>query len=271
MSIELHIEDHVAHVVINRPARRNALDADGWTGIGEQVTAAAHQGARALIVRGAGDHFCAGMDLKLDNPLLGRAARSMAQGDAADLRALIVELKGCLAPIRGFPGPTIAAIDGGCLGGGLELALHCDVRVASPRARFAMPEPRIGFVPDVGGTTLLRRLIGPARASWLILSGRSIDAETALQYGIVEELAADPLAAARALAADMAHSAPTATREVLRLLRAGDGRDLERALALETEAGLAALLSGEVMEGVAAFAERRAPRWVGPASDSQPG
>lgn len=262
MSIELEVTEGVALVTIRRPERRNALDAAGWTGIGERVTEAAHSGARALVLRGAGDHFCAGMDLKPDNALMGRAVQAITTQDAPALRALITELKGCLAPIRGFPGPTIAAIEGSCLGGGLELALHCDVRIAAPSARFSMPEPRIGFVPDVGGTTLLRRLVGPSRATWLILSGRKIDAETALRMGIVEELADDVHAAALALAGDMSHSAPTATREVLGLLRSNDGRDLEGALALETEAGVAALLSGEVVEGVTAFIERRPARWA---------
>ncbi len=263
MTVALEIREQVAHVIIQRVHRRNALDAAGWTAIGERVQEAAASGARALILRGEGDHFCAGMDLKLDNPLLGRAAQAITTQDGADLKALIIELKGCLSPLRSFPGPTIAAIEGGCLGGGLELALYCDVRIAGASATFAMPEPRIGFVPDVGGTTLLKRLVGPARATMLILSGRRINAENAFQMGIVESIHGDGevLAAAEALAADMALSAPTATGLVLDLLRNHDDDSLDDALAAETEAGVKALLSGEALEGIGAFAERRAPRW----------
>jgi enoyl-CoA hydratase/carnithine racemase len=252
----------VATVLLQRPRRKNALDAAAWAGIGEATLAAAHAGARALILTGAGGAFSAGMDLKPDNPLLARAAAGVLDQNGPALRALIEELKASLATLRGFPGPTVAAIEGVCLGGGLEVALHCDLRICAEDAVLSLPEPHIGFVPDVGGATLLKRLVGPARATWLTLSGRRIDAKTAAAWGLVEELAppGGALAAAEAWVADALRAAPTASREVLGLMRG----DLQADLAHETEAGVAALLSGEVLEGVAAFAEGRPPRWARP-------
>ncbi len=249
-------------VRINRPDRRNALSGDTWTAFRDAVLAAPTD-ARAIIVTGSERTFSAGMDLKLDNPLLPRVGGLVAAQDADGLRALIQELKACLAPLRAARVPTIAAIEGHCLGAGLEIALHCDVRIASDSAIFSMPEPRLGFVADVGGTTLLRRLVGPGRASWLIASGRTIDTAMALQWGLVEERCdrGYALTHAHRFAHDAAHGGPVSTAASLRLLR-DDPADLAPALHRETEAGVEALLAGEVVEALAASAEHRTPAWM---------
>jgi enoyl-CoA hydratase/carnithine racemase len=177
--VHLEAQDGVGVLRLDRPARRNALGAQMWAMVAVRVDEAARMGLRALILTGAGPHFCAGMDLKPDNPLLARAAQAVGDGDPVAARALIEELKGVGARLRRFPAPTIAAIEGVCLGGGLELALHCDVRVAAETAQLGMPEVRLGMVPDVGGTALLSRLVGPGRAIALICSGRAVDARRA--------------------------------------------------------------------------------------------
>ena len=179
---------------------------------------------------------------------------AIASRDAAQVRDIIVWLKRCLAALREAPVPTIAAIEGPCLGGGLEVALHCDVRIASDSALFAMPEPRLGFVADVGGTTFLKRLIGPGRASWLITSGRRIDADQAERWGLVEQRcgAGTALEAALALSQDMALGAPVAMESSLSLLRAEPPGELDN----ETDAGSTALLAGEVMEAMTAHSHR---------------
>jgi enoyl-CoA hydratase/carnithine racemase len=245
-------------VRIDRPSRRNALDKAGWKGIGD-VVRAAPDSARAIIVTGSAEVFSAGMDLKMDNPLLMEVGMAIGSKDADKLRATIDWLKGCLGALREAKVPTIAAIEGPCLGGGLEVALHCDVRVASDSAVFSMPEPRLGFVADVGGTTLLKRLIGPGRASWLITSGRKIDVDHAERWGLIEQRCAtgSALTEALALAADMALGAPVATAGSVELLRAEPTGEF----ANETDAGIRALLAGEVMEAVTARMEKRAPAW----------
>jgi len=245
-------------VRIARPKRKNALDKAAWQGIGDAVRSAPSS-ARAIVVTGSDGVFSAGMDLKMDNPLLMEVGMAIGAKDEDTLRNTILWLKSCLSSLREAKVPTIAAIEGACLGGGLEVALHCDVRIASDSAVFSMPEPRLGFVADVGGTTLLKRLIGAGRASWLITSARRIDADHAERWGLVEQRCAtgDALNQALVLAHEMAHGAPVATAGSLALLR----EDLSHAFAAETEAGLQALLAGEVMEAVTARMERRNPSW----------
>lgn len=247
---------------LDRPARANALDEAHFHRLRADLVAVGfEEGLRALVIAGRGRHFCGGIDLSPENGALARAFA--ATDDAAQGRALIVELKGCFSPLRGLPWPTIAAIEGACFGAGLELALHCDLRVSSQAARFSMPETRLGLVPDLGGSALLRRLVGPGAAAHLALSGREIDAQRAASIGLVNELAEEggALEAALRLADDVAKGGPVATRELLRLLRHADAEALTDALALETEAGVGALLSAELVEAAVARMERRAPVW----------
>ncbi len=248
----------VAVVTLRREARRNALHGPLWTALGEAARALAAAPPRAVILTGAGGHFSAGMDLKPDNPLFERLLPALTGPDPGALRALILELKAAVGAFAELPCPVVAAVEGACTGGGLELALAADLRVASREAFFALPETRVGMMPDVGGTVRLARLVGRARATELILGNGRLDAGTALAWGLVNRLSApgEALTAAKALAAELSSAAPTATREVLALLRApaptfGD----------ETEAGVRVLASGEAVEGVTAFLERRPPAW----------
>ncbi len=263
--VHLMIEDGVAVITLDRPSRRNALDGPMWEAIGTRATEAAEQGARVLIITGAGPHFCSGLDLNMDNPLLMKVAGTVMAGEAGRPQGeqTIRMLKSWMAPIHAFPGLSIAAIEGVCVGGGLEVALHCDVRIASRSAWLSLPEARWGMVPDVGGSTLLTRLVGPGRAAMIAASGRRYTADDAFSLGMLEMLAAPggALAAARALAEDTCRSAPNATRLALGQIRSVPGRELEACFDTETVAGARALASGEVMEGMAAFAERRAPAW----------
>jgi len=264
--VHLDVDGGVATLTLDRPSRRNALDGAMWAAIGARASAAAEAGARVLIVTGAGPHFCSGLDLNMDNPLLTDVAGTVMAGEAGRPKGeeTIRKLKAWTAPVRTFPGLSIAAIEGVCIGGGLEVALHCDVRIASRGAWFSLPEARWGMVPDVGGSTLLTRLVGPGRAAMIAASGRRYTADEAYTLGLLEQLSAPggALAAARALAADALRSAPNATRLALEQIRSVPGRDLEDCFATETVAGAQALAGGEVMEGMAAFAERRPPAWA---------
>jgi enoyl-CoA hydratase/carnithine racemase len=263
--VHLDIEGGVATLTLDRPSRRNALDGPMWAAIGARATEAAGKGARVLIITGAGPHFCSGLDLNMDNPLLMEVAGTVMAGEAGRPKGeeTIRTLKSWMAPIRAFPGLSIAAIEGVCIGGGLEVALHCDVRIAAKDAWVSLPEARWGMVPDVGGSTLLTRLVGPGRAAMIAASGRRYPADEAYALGMLELLVAPggALEAARLLAQDTLRSAPTATRLALGQIRSVPGRDIDDCFTTETIAGAKALASGEVMEGMAAFAEKRAPAW----------
>jgi enoyl-CoA hydratase len=256
--LRLTHQDGVAILTIERPDRRNALDGPLWTGIGAAAQKLAQNPPKALIVTGAGGHFSSGMDLKPDNPLLQRLLPAMAAQDEGVFTALITELKGAVDALTLLPCPVIAAIEGACAGGGLEVALACDLRVAGETAFFSLPEARVGMMPDVGGTVRLSRLIGRSRAAELILTNERIDARTAHHFGLINRVATpgQALAEALRLAIQTQSSAPTATKEILQLLRSP-----EPTFAAETAAGVRVLCSGEAVEGVSSFFEKRPPRW----------
>jgi len=261
--IVLRREGGIARLIVERPERRNAVDAALWEALRARVVEAADDPPRVLVLSGAGGHFCAGLDLKPDNPLLARVVPIAQRRDAEAARRLIRELKSVCDLLAAFPAPTIAAIEGACVGIGLELALACDLRVAAADATLSLPEIRLGLVPDLGGTVRAARLLGPGRAALLALAGRPLRGEDAARIGLVELLAepGQALALADAVAADIVAGAPHAARGILHVLRSAADLDLGDALVLETEAGANALLSGEPLEGLAARAGGRRPAW----------
>jgi enoyl-CoA hydratase/carnithine racemase len=210
---------------------------------------------RAVVVTGAGTRaFCAGSDVKEFEALAGR----VAQGK------LLYE-KYVYRKLAELPVPTIAAIEGDALGGGLELALCCDLRVASERARFGMPEVRLGVIPGSGGTQRLPAVIGPARAKEMILVGELIDAWRAEQIGLVNAVAPErgALAAAVEMAERIAERGPVAVREAKRLIGQAGDLDLDAGMAAELDASDRVFASDDMREGARAFFEKRPPGFTG--------
>lgn len=263
MPVRIERRESIALLWLDRPERRNAFDADMWSSLRACCEELAAEPPRAVVVVGMGEHFSSGMDLSMSNPLLPRLAPAVMGKDDAALRAIIEELKADVQGLADLPCPVIAAVEGSCLGGALEVALCCDLIVATTASRFAMPETRWGMVPDVGGTTRLTRRIGRGRAGDLILTGRHLSGEEAAAWGLVERSCAPGTALETALevAAAVCANAPTATREALRVLRRVEERDDAASFEHETQAGIAALASGEVLEGMQAFAIKRPPNW----------
>jgi enoyl-CoA hydratase/carnithine racemase len=208
---------------------------------------------RAVILAGTGERaFCAGSDVKEFPSLSGR----VAEGKLIDENAAYNQL-------AALPLPTIAAIEGDALGGGLELALCCDLRVASATAVLGLPEVRLGVMPGSGGTQRLPRLIGLARAKELILLGEIVDADTALRFGLVNRVAAQGEAesVARDLAETLATRGPVAVREAKRVLNTTLDGSLEAGQAEELEASEGVFSSEDMIEGAAAFVEKRPARF----------
>lgn len=261
--LKLSEEDGLSTLTIHRPKRRNALHGPLWSGLREVALAIAAEAPRALIITGHGEHFCAGMDLNPDNPLVMRLLSEIGVDKEERLIQLIEELKSTFEAIQKISCPVIAAIEGACVGGGLELALACDIRIASETAFFSLPETRFGMVPDLGGTVRLAQTIGTAQAAEIILSAKTIDANEALQLGLINRVvsAGSALQTSQTLAKAIRGNSPAANRAALGVLRALHQMDESAALRAETEAGAKALRSLEVMEGVQAFMEKRAPRW----------
>ena len=247
----------VVRIVFNRPHVLNALSRATMRDLDAAVDeVAADPSARALILTGAGDKaFVAGADIGEFNLLTS----------ASDSAAFARRGQAVLAKLEALPKPVIAAINGFALGGGCELALACDTRLAADTARLGQPEINLGIIPGYGGTQRLARLVGEGRAKWLCMSGDMVDAAEALRIGLVDRVvpAADLDREARAMAAKLASKAPLALSLVKQAVHEG----LEGSLA----AGLAheAALFGQVCdsedraEGVSAFLEKRRAVWRG--------
>ncbi len=245
-----------------REEKRNAMHGPMWTALREAALELAKTPPRVLIITGTGGHFSAGMDLSPRNPIFARLAPAAAGSDVPAMRALIEELKSTMNAFADLPCVTVSAIDGACCGSGLELALATDLRVASGGAFFSLPETLVGLAPDVGGAVRLTRLVGRSRATDLALTGRRIDAAEAERWGMIDRLVAnDAFKAALELANDLLSGAPEASRATLSVIRSVPELSDADAFEAETQAGIRTLLSGEFMEGMAAFIEKRAPRW----------
>ncbi|MBI3092006.1 MAG: enoyl-CoA hydratase/isomerase family protein [Candidatus Tectomicrobia bacterium] len=253
----LLIEDRetVRWLILNRPESRNALSRDLVARLGEAVAAtAAEHGVRVVVLRGAGDEaFCAGADLK--------ERRSMGDDE---VRAFLRGLGAVITAIEELPQPVVAAINGHALGGGLELSLCCDLRLAAEHARLGLPEVRLGIIPGAGGTQRLPRIVGPARARELILTGRQLSAIEALPYGLVHRVvAAERLdEAVGDLCQELLLAAPISQAQAKRALRAAEA-DLATGLAFETAAYERCLHSEDRLEALAAFRDKRPPHFQG--------
>ena len=214
------------------------------------------QGTRAIVLRGAGERaFVAGADIK-EFPSLREAATS--DGSPRGLQRVG-------SRIGAMRTPTIAAIHGFCLGGGLELAMACDIRVAAEDAQLGQPEIKLGLIPGSGGTQRLPRLVGPGRALLLTMTGDPISGAQAYEWGLVERVvpSGEHVEAARELARTLAERSPHAIGVLEEL--AAETRDLPLAdgLRREAEAFIRCLTSEDGAEGVAAFIEKREPQWTG--------
>jgi enoyl-CoA hydratase/carnithine racemase len=259
--VELSVarEDGLLLLTLNRPAKRNAFSFELLQALEVEVErAASDDGVRAVVITGAGQEaFSAGMDLAL----LFEHVASAPTGQ--QLRKVQHELQSLFSTLEALEKPTVAAIEGHCVGGGLELALACDLRVASSAAALGFPETKLGLLPDLGGTTRLTRLVGPAVAREWILTARSYPAARALELGLITELVppGDALAHAKRLAREVCANGPLAIAWAKKIIDRGATMSLEDSLLLEQYAMTEILPSADVKEGIAAFLARRPPKF----------
>jgi enoyl-CoA hydratase len=248
--------DGVATLRLNRPRALNALDPDTLRALAAAIDAIdADATVRAAIITGAGERaFCAGADIA--------AMAAMGPTEGHPYARLGHE---ALARVDDCRVPVVAAVNGVALGGGLELALACDLVVAAERARVGLPEITLGIIPGFGGTQRLVRRIGLARARELIYLGSMIGAADALRLGIVDRVVpGDRLTEEVAgLARALAERPPLALRQAKRATRAALEATLEAGLRLEIEAFAATFASEDRIEGLRAFLEKRSPQWKG--------
>ncbi|HTR96313.1 MAG TPA: enoyl-CoA hydratase-related protein, partial [Candidatus Acidoferrales bacterium] len=261
--VRLELADGVAVATLDRPGKLNAFAGDMRERLVEVVrTVGANPDARVLVVTGAGRAFCSGGDVDFMRDLLARGAGYDELAPQVDAGREVV------TALAALPIPVIAALNGVAAGAGANLALACDVRLASDEARFGETFVRIGLHPDWGGSWTLPRVVGLAKALDLCWSGEVIGADEMLRLGIVQRLW--PAAAFepewRAYAARLAAGPRTSLRAIKASLRASAERTLAQALDAEAGAQRACWESGDAAEGLGAFREKREPRFVSAAA-----
>lgn len=246
----------VGWVTLNRPQAHNSINDAVRRWLPRRMRQAENDPeVRVIVVRGAGDRaFCAGADIKefrpVESPIEYRQERL---------------LNNWIRPFDEARKPIVAAIHGHCLGGGLEMALACDIRIASTASTFGLPETGMGMITGVGGSQRLVRIVGLGRALHVMLTGERMTARQAMEFGIVTALKepAGFYEEAAAFADAIAAKAPLATRYAKEVLRAGTELDLESGLRLELDLIALLLNTEDRMEAARAFTEKRAPRFVG--------
>lgn len=246
-------EDGICELTLNRPQQRNALSSLLADRLESAFEKAASE-ARVIIITARGPAFCAGADLK------ERAGLSGVESRVHNRR-----LFAALEKVARCPIPVIAAVNGAAMGGGFELALAADLRVADPAARFGLPEVTLGIIPGAGGTQRLFNAVGGGWARALMLSGQPIDAETALRAGLVQEISAPGAVVemAREWGRAIAKNAPLAVRALKEMIVAREETALQQGFMLERETIFRLFLTEDRDEGLRAFGERRAPEYRG--------
>ncbi len=252
-------EGAVALLTLNRPDRLNAINTElAEALLGALCRVGADPAVRCVVLAGAGRAFCSGGDLKL-------LAEVRQRNAPQELRRLLEAGHALIAEICAMPKPVIAAVNGPAAGAGMNLALACDLRIAADTASFGQNFSRVGLFPDFGGTFLLPRLVGPARAAELFYTGEMIPAEEAARMGIVNRVvtAAKLEEEVHALAGRLAAAPPLAVRGVKQVLLGNELEALRRAMALEVERQVECFNSADAVEGFTAFFEKRAPVFRG--------
>ena len=247
----------VRWLTLNQPQRKNAVPSSGWGELAAALNEFASSDQKVVVIWGAGDDFCSGADLNLDeldelrSPAIGREYMKRPGGAATALHRLAK--------------PSIAAVDGVAVGAGMNLALGCDIVIATNRVRFSEVFAKRGLALDFGGTWLLPRLVGLARAREIALTGRIVEADEALRIGLVARIVAPPdlESEANEIATQLAAGAPLAQRFIKTGLSRSLDMTFEQSISYEDQAQAALLASNDLREGVAAFLERRDPTFEG--------
>ncbi|MFZ5633278.1 MAG: enoyl-CoA hydratase-related protein [Bacillota bacterium] len=254
-NILLEKDGNIALITLNRPEVRNALDPLTWAEIRSATRECRFDAnVRVVIITGAGGKaFASGADI-----------RSLRERET--LEVLKSEAQEALNDIENLEKPVIAAIDGFALGGGCELALACDIRIATERSKLGQPEVNLGIIPGAGGTQRLQRVVGIAKAKELIFTGDIISAREAREIGLVNKVVEDPgalLAAAREMAGKIIAKGPVAVSLAKTAINVGANTDINTGLLFEKHAQAVAFSTGDRIEGTTAFLEKRKPDFKG--------
>ncbi|MDD6298913.1 enoyl-CoA hydratase-related protein [Hornefia butyriciproducens] len=252
-NIKYEVKGNLGYLTINRPKALNALNTEVLSELADALKEIeADDAVKAVIVTGEGKAFVAGADIA-----------QMSKLNAVEGRAMMQAGHKVMNTIDQMPKPFIAAVNGFALGGGCELAMACDIRIASSKAKFGQPEVGLGIIPGFCGTQRLSRLVGKGMAKYLIYSAEMISAEEAFRIGLVEKVVEPDalMETAEKLANTIASKAPIAVAQAKIAINNGFDMDLKSASQLEVEATTVCFGSEDQKEGMAAFLEKRTPEW----------
>src|SRR6266513_891319 len=255
-TIELIYKAGLATITLNRPDKRHAISFELIGDLRRALDEVSQSAARVLILTGAGKAFCSGMDLENLKTLIGRSPEQNLQDSQTMVRMF--------RRLYEFPKVTIAAVNGAAIAGGTGLALLCDFTLAVPEAKFGYTEVRIGFVPAIVSTFLLRQ-VGEKHARDLLLTGRLFDAHEALRLGLINEIVEPDklMDRAHALAAHLLENSPTSLGYTKRLLTEHARAELDAQIESAVRENAAIRQTADFREGVTSFLEKRKPRWSG--------
>jgi len=255
-TIQLAYDGGVATITLNRPEKRNAISFELIDDLLHALDEVAKSPAIILILTGAGKAFCSGMDLENLKALLGRSPEQ----NVKDSRTMVRLFRS----LYEFPKVTIAAVNGAAIAGGTGLALLCDFTLAVPETKFGYTEVRIGFVPAIVSTFLLRQ-VGEKQARDLLLTGRLFGADEALRMGLISEVVAPEqlMARARELAAVLMANSPGSLRATKQLLTDQGRAELDAQIEAAVRENAAIRTTGDFREGIVSFLEKRKPVWTG--------
>jgi enoyl-CoA hydratase len=252
------LEDGVLTLTLNRPRKLNAMSHEVFAALDAAVADASDdRSVRVVVITGSGTVFCAGADLDL--------VKEFSDAESSAVRKTLRRLQSVFDRLEQLEKPVIAAINGACVGGGVDLALACDLRVAVADAFIMIPEVRLGLIPDLGATQRLPRLVGVSRAKDLILTSRRVRADECLSMGLVNRVVPGEqlVAAVTELATELKMGAPMAVGLAKQAIDRAWTTDLRSGEEMEAYLQSPLYRSEDVREGYAAFREKRAPKWAG--------
>ncbi len=265
--LTLERDGHVATLWLDRPEQRNAMGPAFWSDLPLAMAELDDDpGVRAVVLAARGRHFTAGLDLAaMAGDVLGGSEGSPA-ARATRFLAAVTRLQRSITSVERCSKPVVAAVQGACIGGGVDLITACDIRLCSADATFSVRETRIAMVADVGTLQRLPRIVGRGHAAELALTGRDIDAARAREIGLVNEVSADAdalAAAASRVAAEIAANSPLAVQGTKHVLRACEDRTVDEGLDYVAVWNAAFLVSDDLTEAMTAFFEKRPPVFTG--------
>ncbi len=265
--VRYHRDGHVGFITLNRPEKRNALNPSVWRSLDKAIGMAEEDpDARVILLQGEGKSFCAGLDLSPENELFSVVAEGSNASQKLEFFRKVRKTQGIYTRLELIPLPTIAVIHGHCLGGGLELALCCDIRLCSSETLFALPEAKLGFITDVGGLQRLPKVVGKGHAREIAFRGHRFDAKRAQEINLVNGFYPDLKTLrikAMEMAEEIAANPPLAVQGAKEVLLFGEEATLNESLEYNAARSSMIVPSEDLSEAIKAYLEKRKGEFKG--------